>query len=419
MSKSIKQIYVAVELCENEIRILTAEYFNTRFNVIRCDRYETKAISDFRITDKVQIVKDLKQAFTQSSNKIGSDIEQAILVVPAYNFKRFPLKSKIVLENGKIDKKDVARAVSNSLKAAVDKDVMIVDPAITKYTINGISTRRLPDKETGDEMIVDIDLLCADMQMCYDYVSVIEESGIKVLDIILNNYAIAKEASLFEDSMSRNIIILDVHKSCTYLTLLSKGRLASTEIIFDGLNSIINNVYRSYYMPYADIARLVKYTADLNTRYPDDAVYAWTDQNNTKVLTYKQLNDAVEKPLNAFCDKIVTTCEPILKTGAEIVLTGEGQQMKSLKDRLRTLCNCEISDYFPDTIGIRDASMTALYGAFIVYREKALMNDLNVSCIDLLKYDELIDQKNFDSEGDTITTKIKNLFKQYIERGGI
>ena len=112
-------------------------------------------------------------------------------------------------------------------------------------------------------------------------------------------------------------------------------------------------------------------------------------------------------------------CEPILSTGAQIVLTGEGQQMKSLKERLKTLCNCEISEYFPDTIGIRDASMTALYGAFIVYREKALMNDLNVSCIDLLKYDELIDQKQLDSEGDTITTKIKNLFKHYIEKGGI
>ena len=419
MSKAIKQIYVAIELCENEIRILAAEYFNTRFNIIRCDRYETKAISDFKITDRAQIIKDLKQAFAQSSNKIGSDIEQAILVVPAYNFKRFPLKSKIVPENDVISRKDVARAISNSLKATVDQDVMIVDPAITKYEINGITTRRLPDKETAEEMVVDIDLLCADMKMCYEYVSVIEESGIKILDIVLNNYAIAKEAALFEESLSKNIIILDVNRSCTYLSLLSKGRLASTEIIFDGLNSIINNVYRTYYMPYADIGRLVKYTADLNTRYPEDAVYAWTDQNSTKVLTCKQLNDAVERPLNAFCDKLVTMCDPIIKTGAKIVLTGEGQQMKSLKERLYTLCNCEISDYFPDTIGIRDASMTALYGAFIVYREKALMNDLSVSCIDLLKYDELIDQKNFDSEGDTITTKIKNLFKHYIERGGI
>ena len=46
------------------------------------------------------------------------------------------------------------------------------------------------------------------------------------------------------------------------------------------------------------------------------------------------------------------------------------------------------------------------------------MNNLDVSCIDLLKYDSLIDQKQLDSEGETITTKIKNLFRQYMEKGG-
>ena len=50
--------------------------------------------------------------------------------------------------------------------------------------------------------------------------------------------------------------------------------------------------------------------------------------------------------------------------------------------------------------------------------DKVIMNNLDVSCIDLLKYDSLIDQKQLDSEGETITTKIKNLFRQYMEKGG-
>jgi hypothetical protein len=53
-----------------------------------------------------------------------------------------------------------------------------------------------------------------------------------------------------------------------------------------------------------------------------------------------------------------------------------------------------------------------------VYRDKVLLNDINVNCIDLLRYDALIDHKELDSEGETITTKIKNLFKQYLEKGG-
>ena len=50
------------------------------------------------------------------------------------------------------------------------------------------------------------------------------------------------------------------------------------------------------------------------------------------------------------------------------------------------------------------------------YKEKVLLNKISISCIDLLSYDSYIDQKQLDAEGETITTKIKNLFKQYIEK---
>ena len=342
---------------------------------------------------------------------------EVILVLPAYNFKRYPLKSKVVTENGIITKKDIARAVSNSLKTKVDSNVLVANSTIVKYNVNGISTRRLPENERADEVYVDIDLLCADVELSYDYVSAVENAGVKVLDITLNNYAIAREAALFEESLNKNVIILDINKTCTYLTLLAKGRLVSTEIVFDGLNSMINRLYRTYNMPYNDIAKLVKYSTDFNSEYPDDTIYAWTDQGATKSINTRMLNQCIDEPLDALCEKLVSMCKPIIEDGALIVLTGEGCQMASLLERLKEKTLTKVKTYYPDTIGVRDPAMTALYGAFFVYRDKVLLNDLNVNCVDLIKYENAIDQKKFESEGETITTKIKNLFKQYMEKG--
>ena len=417
MSKNIKQIYAAMELCENEIKILVGEYYNTRFNIIRADKYPTNAISDFKVLNKQGLVSDIKNAVSKSSEKIGSALERVLLVLPAYNFKRFPLRSKVVIDDGIVKKKDIARAISNSLRSKVDKDVMVVNPMIVKYNVNGISTRRFPEKEICDEVIVDIDLFCADIGVCYDYVSAVENAGVQVLDIVLNTYAIAKEASLFEESLNKSVIVLDVHRSCTYLSLLSKGKLVSTEIVFDGLNSLINKVYRTFNIPYNDIAKLVKYSLNYDCEYPDDIIYAWSDNSGTNTITTKMLNDALEKTLDSLSDKLVTMCKPIIDTGASMILTGEGQQMKALSECIAAKAQCELKSYYPDTIGVRDPAFTALYGAFFVYRDKVNMYDLDVSCIDLLKYDSLIDQKQLDSEGETITTKIKNLFKQYIEKG--
>ena len=416
MSKSIKQIYVSLELCENDLKILVAEYYNTRFNILKVDRLATNSISDFKIVDRQMLINDIKRLVNKCSEKLGAKIEQVILVLPAYNFKRFPLKSKVVPDNGVITKKDIARSITNSLKAKVDFDVMVINPMIVKYTINGISTRRMPEKEVCNEVVVDIDLLCADKDMTYEYVSVVEESGIKVLDITLNTYAICKEASLIEESLKQNLICLDINKPYSYLTLLSKGKLISTELEFDGLNTIADEVKRNYDIPESDIIRLMKYDVNYDAEYLDDIVYAYNQSSDTITITTRSINDVCLKPIDNLVDKLITMCKPIIEQGASLFITGEGQQMTALVDKIKQNVSIDVRSYYPDTIGTRDSSLTALYGALFVYRDKVLLNDLNVSCIDLLEYDSKIDRKEFDTEGETITTKIKNLFKQYVER---
>lgn len=416
MERSIKQIYVSLEISENDLKILVAEYFNTRFNVIKVLKKDTKCINDFKVSDKAGLKKDLKELIDECSKSINTKIENVILVLPAYNFKRIPLKSKVIPEKGYVTKNDIARSISNALRTKVDYDIMTINAMPTKYTINDISTRRIPENEHCDEMIVDIDLLCADKNMTYDYVSVVEECGVKVLDIVLNSYAIGKEASLFEESLKKNIICLDIQKSLTFLTLFSKGKIVSNEIVFDGLNTIISDMKVNFDIPNDDLLKLIKYDINTESNYLDDIIYAYSSAGNTKTITTRQLNDICIKLVERVVDNLVGMCAPIIEQGASLFITGEGQQMKYLVDRIKDKANCEVNCYYPETIGVRDSSLTALFGSLVAYNEKAKLNDLNVTCIDLLKYDENIDQKEIDSEGETITTKIKNLFKQYVDR---
>ena len=416
MNKNIKQIYATFEICENELRILIAEHFNTRFNILRIDRKTTKAVNDFRIIDKQMLLDDIKALFRESSAKLGASIEQVILVLPAYNFKRFPLRSKIITDNGIIAKKDIARSISNSLKATVDFDVMTVNAVINKYTINGISSRRMPEKEACDELYVDIDLLCADKEICYSYVSVLEEAGIKVIDIVLNTYAVGKEASLIEESLKQNVVCLDIKRSCTYLSLYSKGKLISTEILYDGLKTIADKIKVKHSVPDSDLYKLIKYSLDYNSEYQDDIIYAYNQTEETKTITMKELNDLALEPLNTISDNLVAMCKPIIDQGAMLYVTGEGQQMKCLLDLIEEKANCLIKSYYPETIGVKDSTLMALYGSLFVYKDKVDLNNLNVNCINLLEYDSHVSSKSVDSEGETITTKIKNLFKQYVQK---
>lgn len=418
MTNTLKQVYASIYIDDNLLQILVGEYYNTRFNIIYTNTTPIGGILDFKIADYDLVVKTIKEEINTASIKIGATIKKAILVLPAFNFKRYPLRVSVVPNGGILTKKDVARALTSSLRTPVDSDLTIVSAAIIKYMINGISTRRLPEREVCEEVLIDIDLLCADKDITYEYINALSDAGIEVLDITLNNYSICKEAVLLEQSLSENIILLDINVNHTYMSLLSKGKLVSTEVIYEGLGKIIDTVRENINIPLNDLSRLVVYNVDYESASKDDAVYAWKNEKNESFsVSIRDLNENTLKPLNAYIDRILQMCKPILEGGKTIFfLVGQGSKMDALAKMLQAKANVNVKQYYPDTIGIRDAQMCSVYGSFFVYKEKALLNNLNVSCVDIAEYDSTVDQKKIDVEGETITMKIKKLFEQYRDK---
>lgn len=415
MGNSIKQVYASLFIDENELHLLVSEYFNTRFNVIRVDKVKLEGISNFKISDRDLIVNKIKETIKRASDKIGARITKVILVLPALNFKRFPLRVSVNPTNGYITKYDVAKALSSSLKTRVDEDLMVVNSSIVKYYINGIPARRFPDREICNELVVDIDLLCADKTLCIDYVSLVQEAGIEVLDITLNNFAICKEAALFEQSLVSNVILLDIGNEHSYLSLISRGKLLSSEVIYDGMSSIYNHVKSCYDLPGDNLDRLIKYNVDFKTEHPDDAVFAWNDDKQAnQSITIGQLSKASKGPTESLVEKVLTMCKPIIDSGpTTFFVTGEGAKMLMLISTLKELSKCDVKSYYPDTIGVRDSVLCSTYGSFFVYREKALLNELNVSCVDAQEYNQTVDKKQVDIDGESITSKIKKMFELY------
>lgn len=418
MVSSFKQVYVSIYMSEDVIQLIAAEYFNTRFNIIKVEKIPCKGLYNFHITDKNELVSSIKTIVAKASKAIGATIEKVILVLPAYNFSRLPLRVNVVPTKEYLSKTDVARAVSNSLKMDVGDNSLVVNASIVKYTINGISYRRMPEKEFCSQALVDIDLLCADKEMAYTFVDAVNAAGLEVVDITLDNYSICKEALLFEQSLEENLVMLDIKQSQTILTLLSKGKLISTEIINEGFNGLVDAVYNCYHLPKANILRLIKYNADVDSAYSYDAIFAWNENGKASSLDAQQLYNALEPALNSYLDKIITLCGPILEKGtSKFILIGEGATIGILSKKLAEKSEREVSVYYPESIGVRDTALCAVYGALYIYKEKTNLNDLLVSCINMEEYNDTVDQQVIDVEGESLTAKIKNLFSQYKNKG--
>ena len=410
----IKQIFGAIEFSDKEIRLIVGEYYNTRFNIIKVEREACDGISDCVITNKEALKHSLKNIIQRANKLIGATLERVILLIPSVNFKRYPLKVNVKTLNGIVTKNDINRAIKKAMRTNVDRNIMIINAVCVKYTCNGISTRRIPEKEITDELVVDIDLLCADRSITFDYVSVIEEEGLEILDISLDMYAVCKEAALFEQTVNQNIILLKIDYQTTSLALLSKGKFVNCEILYNGLDSILNTVYDKYHLPFSVVDRLVKYnTKFIPDEFSNDSIFAWKSNDETSVsISESDLSSTVKDVTLALANEIKDTCTPILDSGkTSIVIVGEGAKMDALVKLIEDKTKTNTKTYFPETIGVRDSAFVAILGSIYGYRDLTLITENKLSSINLLEFSELVEKKTVDSEEETITARIKNLFE--------
>ena len=416
MVNHTKQVYATLKMDDDRLQILVAEYFNTRFNIIAVYTDVLEGISDYKVSDKDKVIACIKKGIDTVSEKIGAGLQKIIVLIPPYRFERVSLKVSVIPYDGHIKKSDVARAISNSLKTNVGSDLVVINTLISKYTVNGISSRRFTENEACDEAVLDIDLLCADKEMTYSYVEAVSEAGLEVLDLSLCNYAICKESVLLDNSINRNTVLLDIGSGVTYLSLLSKAKLLSTEIIYDGMNDLCTKVYDQWHLPAETIPRLVKYNVDFDSDHPSDAIFAWNVDDKACSLSIRELSDVVEGPLDEYLDKICLMCKPIIEKGCDLWICGEGSEMRALSKRLKEKTGSEVKTYFPDTLGARDSGLCAVYGALYVYKEKADLNEMSVNCVNMAQYEKIADQIEEDVEGESITSKIKSLFEIYRDK---
>lgn len=411
-----KQIFAAVEIADHEVRLIVGEFFNTRFNIIKVERISVDGVSADRVIDHQGIVRAIQEAAVDAERMIGAPIKSIILGMPSYNMKRYALKSTVQVSgfDDTITVEDIREAIRKAQAVNVGKNYALIQTVCVKYTVNGISTRRIPIGEKAKELTVDIDLLCADRKLSFDLVKCVEEAGLQVMDIYLDVYGCAKEAALFNQAVDQNVVILKMERQSTTLALLAGGRMRSCMVVGTGVGAICEPVVEEYGLKRDKVAELVKYSVELDgTTFTNNPVYIWQDESGPKKITEKELFNSISKKVDEWITSIGNFCAPILQAGATtVIITGEGGEMQGLDKLLERRLKCEVRNYIPETLGGRNAGLTACLGLFYAYKDKLPITGYTDNSLDMDKFIRSVSYRENRAAGnpeDTITKKLKGI----------
>ncbi|MGM9941138.1 MAG: cell division protein FtsA [Bulleidia sp.] len=416
---SDKQIFAALEVADHEVRLIVGEFFNTRFNVIKVERIPCNGLSYNKVTDADAISKAIRTAADNVSKMVGASIKKVILAMPSYRMKRYSVRSTVDIEgiDGVVTIQDVRNAISKAEQMKINREYALIQTVCVRYIVNGIATRRIPVGERCSQLSVDIDLLCADRKLSYDLVMAVEKSGISVLDIFPDVYACAKEAALFERAVNQQLILLKVERETTTLTLLKKGRINTSLISPFGIGSIVGPVVDQYGIRSETAVELLKYSCQLDKeKFSKNPVHIWADGDETHTINEAQLVGCVKKNIDSWISAIEKTCTPILQAEpTAVIITGEGGEMQGFDSLLSRRLGVECQNYIPETLGARNAGLTACLGLFYAYQDKLPISGYIDDSLDMDAFVKAVSYRSrrksdSDTKEDTLTSKLKGLF---------
>ncbi len=415
---SDKQIFASVEVADHEVRLVVGEFFNARFNIIKVERIPCFGITYDQVLDPDEISNALRKAAGSAKRTIGAEIKKVILAIPSYKTKKYSLRSTVDVSgiDGVITIQDVRNAIKKAESVNISKDYALIQTVCVKYIVNGIATRRIPIGEKCSQLSIDVDLLCADRKLAYDLVGCVENAGLQVLDIFPEVYAVGKEAALFERAVEKQIVVLKIERQSTVLGLFRKGRLTTAGVLPAGLGNLVSDCVDQYGVVTSDAVELLKYSIRFNQKvYTDNPVHIWSKDGETKTISEKQFVESIQKNVAQWVKDLIKTCEPILQAGpTTVIITGEGGETEGLSDLLSESLGCSVKCYIPETLGGRNAGLTAPLGLLYAYQDKLPITGYIDDSLDMDAFKKSVSyrekKKEIDSKEDTLTSKLKGLF---------
>ncbi len=408
----IKKIYAVLEFGDYELRLAIGEFYNTKLNILKLITKPIKAFNGFEIVNEEEIIKNLQTIIREANEDLGTTIESVILVLPSYRFKKRSLMIDLETSRGIVSYEDVKKAIESAAMTPIDEDRELINIVCNRFIVNGISNYSLPLKERAKEISIDIDLLLADKKLSHDYVAIVEKAGLKILDICLDTYAVCKETGLFTKTTNQNVILLKIEKSYTSFAFITRSKIMNIEIMNHGLNDLVVSLRKKYDLSYSQLLRLVKYQFRQNlNNESDNAIYAYQKDSQKKIIEEKQFNDDLNEAFNSLITRIHTTCEPLLElANTSILVCGEGCIISDLDNILYKKLGLETKIQIPDTLGVKEASLSSLVGAFYAYYDNDKYLQKSDVSIDLIQFNKVINKEKEDKEAKTFTDRIKDIF---------
>lgn len=381
----MKHIYTSIDIGSDTIKIVVCELFQNKLNLLSASSFKAKGIKKGLITDIDDASISVRQAFNEVEQMLGVKINQVIASVPSYLAEYSFVKNEIELEHEAdevITKEDIQSVLNVNIDLGSAKEIVTVLPIDFKVDDQEFikDPTGLKGKKLGSRSIV----ITTPKKNIVSVVSLLENIGIDVLDISLNNIG-DLYAFKTRDMEKRLGVIINIGSETTSVSLYNKNVIIKSSLINMGGKNIDSDISYMYKVDSRTANELKHKFALAHKRNANISDTIEVDTTVGEMIKINQFE--ISEVVSSRIEEILTLAKKEIgnltsKKIDYIIVTGGTSNMVDIEYIASDVLGHDVSLGNIKLLGIRNNKYSACVGNVVYYISKLKLKGQSVTMID-------------------------------------
>lgn len=387
----MRKIFTSIDIGTNEIKVVTVEEFNDRFNVLASSSVKSTGVKQGLIVDANLVSSSIKKAIKDNESKLGVKIEETIAIVPSNNMEICMRHGKVNVHDDMITGDVIFDCMENALKEEKVAGMEVTNVSPIEFRIDESKKVKNPLGLSG-KTLESKNIVCyVPKKNVYSVISIIESLNIKVVDIVISSigdYYSVKNKELDE----RVGAIVNIGEDKSVVSIFNKGVIMSENIIPIGSSMIDKELIFNYKIEDSEAIKIKNTFAVASRKYADgEETYEFVNRVGNEVsINQYQLAELVETKLVEMLKSIKNEINNLTKREINyIIVTGGITSMLGFSSLVEELYGRHSSVLSLSVIGIRNNKYSTVYGSVKYFNEKLNLREKDYTMFSEEKINEL------------------------------
>lgn len=365
-----KRIVMALEFSESNIKLIIGERNEDKLFIYQSFIEPTNGLVNGLIVDEEALLTSLNKIIKETNQKLNMTISNVVFALPSDQLKILQMQEISKTSNEyTVTDLDIEMTRERCRRKNPGNGLSIVEVIPTEYFVaqppryDELTRYEKPPIGIKSDIIkLTCSVLTLPSETITSYRSLLSKVGINIKSYYLKD--IAAFETYKNELQKENVLQINIGSKTTSCAIFLKKRLSNTFKVPMGSLDITKDLMKELNLTFEEAENLkIKFGNALSSKCDNSIVYNRKNKKDNQLISDVMISKVIEKRIEKILNAIKEQAQAFVSYGDyQIGIIGGGSTLDNIDAKISSYFNVNASVYLPSILGIRNSSLTSLYG---------------------------------------------------------